>query len=164
MRRTAAEAIHAGASIPKWRRRGAELSSPFMTSVLLVTDAEWVRNDVSASLAVGKWDVVETDEPSAVLELARESAFDVIIVDMQVGSMGGMAVIRAITGEMEPDQRPRTALLLDRRADEFLARRAGADAWVVKPFTAQDLRAALETLGVVGEVTGGGPRKSRPRK
>jgi DNA-binding response OmpR family regulator len=135
-----------------------------MTSVLLVTDAEWVRNDVRASLTVGEWDLVETDQPASVLELTRETGFDVVIVDMQVGSMGGMATIRAITDELEGDQRPRTALLLDRAADEFLARRAGADVAIIKPFTAQDLRSALAGLGVEGGVTGGGPKKSRPRK
>lgn len=135
-----------------------------MTRVLLVTDAEWVSNDVNASLSIGSWDIVETDQPAGALDLARESTFDVVIVDMQVGSMGGMAVIRAITSEMDDDDRPWTTLLLDRTADEFLARRAGADAYVVKPFSAQALRAALEQLGVVGEVTGAGPKKSRPRK
>jgi DNA-binding response OmpR family regulator len=34
-------------------------------------------------------------------------------------------------------------LLLDRDADKFLAHRAGADVAVVKPFSAQDLRAAI---------------------
>lgn len=135
-----------------------------MTSILLVTDAEWVRNDVKASLTLGDWDIVDTDQPWRVLELSRESEFDVVIVDMQVGSMGGMATIRAITDEMHGDQRPRTALLLDREADEFLARRAGADVSIIKPFTAQELRSALAALGVEGGVTGGGPKKSRPRK
>jgi AmiR/NasT family two-component response regulator len=34
-------------------------------------------------------------------------------------------------------------MLLDREADGFLAKRAGADAWVVKPFQAHQLRLAL---------------------
>ena len=37
-------------------------------------------------------------------------------------------------------------LLLDRQADVFLAKRAGADAYLVKPFTSQQLRAALGAL------------------
>jgi DNA-binding response OmpR family regulator len=136
-----------------------------MTRVLLVTDADWVRNAVNASLTLGVWEVAEADDPSAVLDMARESAFDVVIVDMQVGSMGGMAVIRALTSELAEDEQPWTALLLDRKADEFLARRAGADVSIVKPFTAQELRGALGNLGVVGgEVTGARPKKSRPRK
>jgi DNA-binding response OmpR family regulator len=35
-------------------------------------------------------------------------------------------------------------LLLDRSADSFLAKRAGADAWVIKPFHDAELRAAVQ--------------------
>ena len=66
-----------------------------------------------------------------------------MIVDMQVGSMGGMAVVRDIRQSFDETSRPRTVLLLDRSADEFLARRAGADAFVLKPITASELREAL---------------------
>jgi DNA-binding response OmpR family regulator len=36
-------------------------------------------------------------------------------------------------------------LLLDRAADSFLARRAGADEWLVKPFDAREFRLKLQT-------------------
>ncbi|MEX0797105.1 MAG: hypothetical protein WD274_10455 [Acidimicrobiia bacterium] len=38
---------------------------------------------------------------------------------------------------------PRMVLLLDRSADTFIARRARADASVVKPLTAAELRSAV---------------------
>jgi len=37
-------------------------------------------------------------------------------------------------------------LLLDRGADEFIAGRSGADAWLVKPFTPQQLRSVLTSV------------------
>jgi hypothetical protein len=37
-------------------------------------------------------------------------------------------------------------ILLDRTVDGFLAKRAGADAWVVKPFTDHELRTAVGDL------------------
>ncbi len=41
--------------------------------------------------------------------------------------------------------------MLDRAADGFLAKRAGADGWLVKPFTARDLREALaEAMRIAG--------------
>jgi DNA-binding response OmpR family regulator len=39
---------------------------------------------------------------------------------------------------------PPVILLLDRDADAFLAGRSGAVAWVRKPFSAHDLRAAVD--------------------
>jgi DNA-binding response OmpR family regulator len=69
----------------------------------------------------------------------------VAVIDMQVGSMGGMAVVRRLREAiaMRQIEPTRLILLLDRSADRFLAKRSGADASVLKPFTAQDLRKVL---------------------
>lgn len=81
-------------------------------------------------------------DPRAIEAAVKDRRADVAVIDFQVGSMGGMAVVRAL--RVEADVHPiRTVLLLDRSADAFLARRAGADAYVLKPFTAQDLRRAI---------------------
>ncbi len=123
-----------------------------MSRVMLVADASWVTNEVRAGLSLGDWEIEEVNDPRLVTELTKESRPDAVIVDMQVGSMGGMAVIRGIRGDVEEADRPRTVLLLDRSADEFIARRAGADAFVQKPISAHALRIALTpTLGVSEE-------------
>lgn len=114
-----------------------------MGKVLLVADASWVVNDVHASLSMGDWEVVDLDDPARVVEVVDETDADAVIVDLQVDAMGGMAVIRELRAAFEDEARPRMILLLDRVADRFLARRAGADAAVLKPFTAQTLRQAL---------------------
>ena len=114
-----------------------------MSKVLLIADASWVANEVRSSLTLGDWDVEEVSDPRQTSLLAREHKAAAVIVDMQVGSMGGMAVVRDIRQSFDEASRPRTVLLLDRSADEFIARRAGADAWVQKPITASELREAL---------------------
>ncbi|MEE8405950.1 MAG: response regulator [Acidimicrobiia bacterium] len=115
-----------------------------MSKVFLVTDASWVANEVRAGLSIGEWDIEEISDPRLTTSLVMEKRPDAVIVDMQVGSMGGMAVIRGIRGEIDEADRPRTVLLIDRSADEFIARRAGADAFVLKPINAYELRAALQ--------------------
>ena len=58
-----------------------------------------------------------------------------MLLDLQVGNMGGMAACLAVRQEEDMgrlERRP-VIMLLDRDADEFLARRSGADAWLVKP-------------------------------
>jgi DNA-binding response OmpR family regulator len=115
-----------------------------MSKVFLVTDASWVANEVRAGLSLGEWDIEEISDPRLTTSLVMEKRPDAVIVDMQVGSMGGMAVIRGIRGEIDEADRPRTVLLIDRSADEFIARRAGADAFVLKPINAYELRAALQ--------------------
>jgi DNA-binding response OmpR family regulator len=114
-----------------------------MPTALVVADGSWVTNEVRSALSVGSWLIEEIDDPRRVTDRLEESSVDAVIIDMQVGSKGGMAVVRSIRQATEPTDRPRMVLLLDRSADEFLARRAGADAAVLKPFDAPELREAL---------------------
>lgn len=110
---------------------------------LVVTDEPWVRNEVRAALSVGDIELIDHDDPETAAQTALDAEADAVIVDLQVASMGGMAVARAVRGaEPERNSMP-VVLLLDRAADVFLAGRAGANGWVVKPFTAGELREAL---------------------
>lgn len=115
--------------------------------LLLVTDTTWVHNDVAASLPPG-WTMQVTDSRVAVAAAAQHQPV-VVLIDLQVGSMGGFAVVRALKdaialGDLVPTK---LVLLLDRPADRFLVNRSGADGALLKPFTAQELR------GVLTEVT-----------
>jgi DNA-binding response OmpR family regulator len=117
-----------------------------MPSALIVADSEWVTNDVAAALAVDQWELTVLSDPREAVEMVAGLRPDVVIVDMQVGSMGGMAVIRAVRGGVPAGSLPRLVLLLDRSADKFIARRALADAAVLKPFSARDLRESMGRL------------------
>jgi DNA-binding response OmpR family regulator len=117
-----------------------------MPTVLLVADDDWVRNDVEASLSDPTTSVETIGDPRRVVHAAHDLGPDLFVVDMQIGSMGGMAVTRDLKDAFAAgliEERP-IVLLLDRSADAFLGKRAGADQWVLKPFTAQDLRAARD--------------------
>jgi DNA-binding response OmpR family regulator len=119
-----------------------------MPSILLVADAEWVRNDVEAALTEPGTTLTVERDPRAAARLVASERFDWALVDMQVGSMGGMAIVRmlrtAIASGSTDDMS--IILLLDRSADEFIAGRAGADAALLKPFTAQELRARMAAV------------------
>lgn len=131
--------------------RGAatlRLSSPSMTTILVVTDEPWVRNEVHAGLTSPDYTLIDHSEPATAAAVARDQAVDVVVVDMQVGSMGGMAITRAVrhvTGSVASKGIP-VVMLLDREADAFLAGRAGADAWVAKPFTSRELTTEVHNL------------------
>ena len=67
---------------------------------------------------------------------------DLVILDMQIGSMGGIATCIAIRQEEGADRIGivAVALLLDREADVFLAQQADADGWLIKPLDSLRLR------------------------
>lgn len=123
--------------------------------VLLVADAAWIQNEAVAALSDPGTVIRRVEDPRTASQVAGEFEPDVVIVDMQVGSMGGMAVARSLREAEFADDLPVTSivLLLDRSADEFLARRAAANAWVVKPFTPQQLRATI--LSATTSLAGG---------
>ncbi|HSM02394.1 MAG TPA: response regulator [Acidimicrobiia bacterium] len=117
-----------------------------MSDILVVSDETWVLNDVRAALIEPRYTLHEVDDPRQVTERLGETDADVVIVDLQIGSMGGMAVTRAIRdrGAAHSGAAPPVVLLLDRDADAFLAGRSGAVGWVRKPFSTHELRAAVD--------------------
>lgn len=120
-----------------------------MPKALLVTDATWVANEVMAALSLGNWIIDQLSQPAQAADRVTSDYFDAVIVDMQVANMGGMAVIRAIRQATVDRHRPRLVLLMDRIADRFIAKRSGADAAVIKPINAWELRRALESIPAV---------------
>lgn len=122
-----------------------------MPKVLVVADTPWVANDVHAALSLPGYDLQNHDDPRTLTDAVADFEPDVAIIDLQVGSMGGMAMARALKAASLSPQFPEVpvVLLLDRRADAFLAKRAAVDAWLQKPFDTADLREAVRT--VLGE-------------
>src|SRR5690349_14917799 len=84
------------------------------------------------------------DVPPAV----AESTPDLVVLDLQIGNMGGMATAMALHLEAGAGRLPKVPvlMLLDRSADIFLARRSDADGWLVKPIDAFRLRKAAAAL------------------
>lgn len=88
-------------------------------------------------------ELVDHPDPATAPAAAIAAEAAAVVVDLQVGSMGGMAVARSVRDTEPTAWSLRVVLMLDRKADAFLAGRAGADAWVTKPFTARELRDAV---------------------
>jgi DNA-binding response OmpR family regulator len=114
-----------------------------MTTVLLVSDRDSVIDRVHARLSNPDISVIDHHDPETAADVAYSRQVDAVLVDMQVGSMGAMAVARSVrAGANGRDELPVT-ILLDREADAFLARRSGAANWVAKDAPAEQLRSAV---------------------
>lgn len=121
-----------------------------MPRILVVADEPWVRNAVHAALSDSRIELSDLADPESASQVVADGDIDAVVADLQVGSMGGMAITRAVKDVPQEDDPVPVVLLLDRPADAFLAGRSGADAWVTKPFSAADLREALNTAIVPG--------------
>jgi DNA-binding NarL/FixJ family response regulator len=92
--------------------------------------------------------VREVTRGADVLPAVAEHPPDIAIIDLQIGNMGGMATCLELHLEEGAGRLPHVPvlMLLDRRADVFLARRAQAEGWLVKPLDALRLRKAITTV------------------
>ena len=119
-----------------------------MPTIVAASDAEWVRDHVRAALCGPGFEVIDVERGHDVRQVVADRHPDLVIVDLQIGNMGGMAVALDLRLEESGGRLPHVPilLLLDREADKFLARRSTADALLVKPIDAGTLRRTVKNL------------------
>lgn len=121
--------------------------------ILVASDARWVREQVRASLVGRGQEVIEVTRGQDVIPAVAEQEPDLVILDLFIGNMGGIAVAIDLHLEESAGRLPPVPvlLLLDREADRFLAKRAGVEAELVKPVDPGTLRRTVRR--VVGSET-----------
>ena len=119
-----------------------------MTTILVAADAKWVRDQVRAAFMGPRQEVAEVTRGQDVRGAFARLDPDLVILDMQIGNMGGVAVALDLRLEESGGRldRANILLLLDREADEFIGRRADVDLMLVKPVDAGILRRAAKQL------------------
>jgi CheY-like chemotaxis protein len=128
-------------------------------NILIATDAKWVVDDIAAALGVDGVTFTVCREGRVVADQVGESVPDLAILDMQIGSMGGMAVTMSLRLDESSGLLPHVPvlMLLDRRADLHLARRSGAEGWLIKPLDSLRLKRAANAILDGGTYTEGLP-------
>ena len=119
-----------------------------MQTILVASDAPTLRREIEAVISGPDREVLPVTSGPEVITKVGEAFPDLVIVDMQMGNMGGMAVtleLRLQESYDAIDHIP-VLMLLDRRPDVFLARRSGAEGWLVKPLDPLRLRRSVTAL------------------
>jgi DNA-binding response OmpR family regulator len=116
--------------------------------VLLATDADWIHDEVDAALSGDDIEVIRVHQGTEVLPAVQSMGPDLVVLDLQIGNMGGMAACMSLRLEESVDKLPHVPvlMLLDRDVDAFLAKRCEADGWIVKPLDAFRLRRAATAV------------------
>ena len=119
-----------------------------MTDVLLASDADWVIEEVQAALGDPDMSIRVVRTGAAVRDAVGAQTPDLVVLDLQIGNMGGMATCLDLRLEAGAGRLPHVPvlMLLDRAADVFLARRSEAEGWLVKPLDAFRLKMAAMKL------------------
>ena len=119
-----------------------------MTIVLLATDSDGLFSDIDAALASDDTEVIRVRAGGDVLPVCQQKSPDLVILDLQIGNMGGIATCLAVKQEQSSERLGPipVALLLDRAVDVFLAQEASADGWLIKPADSLRLRRLATAL------------------
>jgi DNA-binding response OmpR family regulator len=114
------------------------------TRVLVVDDEPSIREIIRGFLERDGMTVVEAaDGPSAV-EIARDAAPDVVVLDLMLPGFDGLEVLRRIRTFADP-----YVLLLTARSEEvdrIVGLTVGADDYLTKPFSPRELVARVHAL------------------
>ena len=119
-----------------------------MSTILVAAEAQWVRDQVRSAFVGPGQEVVEVTRGQDVRDTFARIDPDLVVLDLQIGNMGGVAVAIDLRLEESGGRLPHVQilLLLDRRDDAFIARRADVDLTLVKPVDAGVLRRAAAPL------------------
>ena len=132
------------------RHRAAVRSTSSMRAVhvLVVTDAQWVLDEVVAALGSPSTSFQVVTNGRKVADVVAARTPDIAILDLQVGAMGGMAITMDLRLDASSGMLPHVPvlMLLDREVDVHMARRSGANGWIIKPLDALRLRRAVDAV------------------
>jgi DNA-binding response OmpR family regulator len=113
--------------------------------VLVVEDDPAIRRGVVAALAFAGYDVLEAADGPRGLVLAETAEVDLVLLDVVLPGTDGLEILRRVR-----ESRPtRPVILLTARAaedDRVGGLAAGADDYVVKPFSVRELLARVEAV------------------
>ncbi len=116
--------------------------------ILIGTDADYVVNDVTAALGGPDVSFTVCRNGREVSDIVEARPPDLAVLDLQIGSMGAMAVTMGLRLDESSGRLPhvKVVMLLDRRADVHLAKRCGAEVWLIKPVDPLTLKRAARAL------------------
>jgi DNA-binding NarL/FixJ family response regulator len=119
-----------------------------VSRILIVADERGLLNEISSGVEDDDTELIEALTSEQALKLAAAHEPDLVIADSQIQSRGGVALAFDLSHEETGGRLSHIPflLLLDRRADVFLAKRASVEGYLVKPLDPIRLRRAKEAL------------------
>ena len=113
-------------------------------SILVVEDETTLRETLAYNLKREGYEVTASGDGGEALELARDNAFDLIVLDVMLPTLDGLSIVRILRKE----QRTPIILLTARsgEVDRIMGLETGADDYVVKPFSLGELLARVRAV------------------
>jgi len=114
-------------------------------TILVVEDDGAIRRGIADTVTFGGYRAIEAADGQAGLDRALRAAYDLLLLDLMLPGPGGLEILRAVR-----DSRPTVPVIIltarKDEADRVRGLQAGADDYVVKPFSVRELTARIEAV------------------
>lgn len=118
-----------------------------MKKIMVVDDAPSVRQQVSMVLVQGGYEPIAAVDGQEALHRVAVSGADMVVLDLNMPRMNGLDFLDQLRADSKTSHIP--VLILTAEGNPALverARKAGAKGWIVKPFKADLLLAAVRKI------------------
>ncbi|WP_426662804.1 response regulator [Rhodanobacter aciditrophus] len=118
-----------------------------MAKILAVDDSASMRGMVAFTLRGAGHEVTEAENGQLALDAAGSSAFDLVLADVNMPVMDGIAMVRALRARPEYQGVPILMLTTESHTEKKMeGKAAGATGWLVKPFDPDQLLATVKRV------------------
>ena len=116
-----------------------------MAKILIVDDAQFMRLRCARLLSEQGYEVAEAQNGLEAVEVYRQSRPDAVLMDMTMPEMDGLTALRQIK-QLDPNARVAMLTALGQQGIVLEAVKAGARDFIVKPFEAERVLAAVRRI------------------
>lgn len=118
-----------------------------MPTILAVDDSASMRQMVSFTLKGAGFGVTEAIDGEDALSKAKNGKFDLVLTDVNMPKMDGIALIKALRSLPNYKFTPILMLTTESGVDKKTeGKSAGATGWIVKPFNPEQLLATIKKV------------------
>ncbi|MBN2510038.1 MAG: response regulator [Spirochaetales bacterium] len=118
-----------------------------MSNILIVDDSSSMRKMINFTLTEAGYQISEADDGTKGLEQVHTNSYDCIITDINMPTMDGITFIKNLRTLQQYRFTPVIVLTTEDEEDtKQKGIQAGATAWIVKPFTPDDLLATVRKV------------------
>jgi len=114
-------------------------------TILTIEDDAAIRRGIVDALRYVGYGVLEAGHGDLGLEMAVQQQYDLLLLDLVLPGAGGLEILRAVR-ETRPTQPVIVLTARGEEQDRVEGLKAGADDYVVKPFSVKELLARVEAV------------------
>jgi two-component system chemotaxis response regulator CheY len=116
--------------------------------ILIVDDFATMRRIIRNLLQdLGFTNVAEADDGTTAWPMLQAGQFDLLITDWNMPGMAGLDLLKAVRADARLAKLPVLMLTAEAKREQIVeAAQAGVNGYVIKPFTAETLKAKLDKI------------------